>query len=86
MVNFSTNRSLLHYNIAICEVASVFPCNIIAGFTAGIIDMIFAYQIPTASESETENLLASTIKSAMVCAIWIPYFIKSKRVRNTFIR
>ncbi|MEK3885610.1 DUF2569 domain-containing protein [Paenibacillus sp. PL2-23] len=32
------------------------------------------------------NLYADVIRNALTCAIWIPYFLKSERVANTFVR
>jgi hypothetical protein len=52
----------------------------------GIIDSILLYQIPFARETEDGNSLRDTARSIITCAIWIPYFMKSKRVKNTFVR
>ncbi|CAH0119766.1 hypothetical protein PAE9249_02274 [Paenibacillus sp. CECT 9249] len=57
-----------------------------ASLAIGIVDLILMYQIPALLEMEDGSSLRDTIRSAIVCAVWIPYFIKSRRVRNTFIR
>ncbi len=51
-----------------------------------IIDSIIVYQIPILREYDDGNSLKLTVRQAISCAIWIPYFLKSKRVKNTFIR
>ncbi|WP_260865857.1 DUF2569 domain-containing protein [Paenibacillus xylanexedens] len=39
-----------------------------------------------ARELEDGSGLTGIVRLVITCAIWIPYFIKSERVRNTFIR
>lgn len=51
----------------------------------GIIDYLLLLQIPMASELEDGSSMREIAKSVLTCAIWIPYFIKSVRVRNTFV-
>ncbi|WJH30608.1 DUF2569 domain-containing protein [Paenibacillus sp. CC-CFT742] len=51
----------------------------------GIIDYLLLLQIPMASELEDGSSMREIVKSVLTCAIWIPYFIKSVRVRNTFV-
>lgn len=52
----------------------------------GIIDYALLQQIPLAQEAEDGSSLRDIMRSIITCAIWIPYFIKSERVKNTFIR
>lgn len=52
----------------------------------GVIDYLLVIQIPLASELEDGSSLRDIVKSVITCAIWIPYFMKSERVHNTFIR
>jgi hypothetical protein len=57
-----------------------------ASLIIGIIDFIFLYQIPLARELGNEGSIRDIARSAITCAIWIPYFIKSERVHNTFVK
>lgn len=55
-------------------------------FFVGVVDLILLYQIPIIRETEDGSSIRDIIKSAITCAIWIPYFIKSNRVKNTFLK
>lgn len=57
-----------------------------ASFLFGIIDYILLYQIPLLRENEDGSSITDLIRSFITCAIWISYFIRSKRVKHTFIR
>lgn len=48
-----------------------------------ISDMIPAVQAQQANDTETIRTL---IQSIVVCFIWVPYFIVSKRVKKTFVK
>lgn len=50
----------------------------------GIIDTALFNQIVSGMEDGISY--KATFKSLIICAIWIPYFLKSERVKNTFIR
>lgn len=52
----------------------------------GIFDLILIHQIPIARELEDGSSTSDIVRSAITCVIWIPYFIKSERVNNTFVR
>ncbi|WBW94860.1 DUF2569 domain-containing protein [Oceanirhabdus sp. W0125-5] len=49
-----------------------------------IIDHILIVQIPMLYETDTISF-SEIIRASITASIWIPYFIKSKRVNNTFI-
>lgn len=50
------------------------------------IDWILTLQIPLMWEIEGGVSPKEVIRQVIVSAIWIPYFLKSKRVKNTFVR
>lgn len=52
----------------------------------GAINLIMLYLIPLAQQFDEGNALKTTVRSLITCAIWIPYFIKSERVRYTFVK
>lgn len=51
----------------------------------GIVDFIFLNQIALAKELEDGSSIRDLFRSVLTCLIWIPYFLKSVRVRNTFV-
>lgn len=51
-----------------------------------MVDYILVLQIPMMRELEDGSGIQEIVKSVITCAIWIPYFIKSERVHNTFVR
>jgi Protein of unknown function (DUF2569) len=52
-----------------------------------IIDFLLANQIPAvASQPSDPESVKEVARSIVAAAIWIPYFLKSKRVKNTFIK
>ncbi|MFD1178378.1 DUF2569 domain-containing protein [Paenibacillus puldeungensis] len=54
---------------------------------AEIIDTLLLFQIPLAREAGSGTAaMRNLVKSLISCAIWIPYFLKSDRVKSTFIK
>lgn len=69
----------------------LFPLIIIIFFLSNfffiILDLIFAYQIPVVQQSGMDaSTMKELIRSLFCAVVWVPYFIVSKRVKNTFIR
>lgn len=52
----------------------------------GFLDYILLQQIPVAREMADDNSLRDLYRSGLTCLIWIPYFMRSVRVKNTFVR
>lgn len=50
-----------------------------------IVDYILLQQIPMTSLIEDGNSTREITRSMLYACIWIPYFLRSKRVRNTFV-
>ncbi|MFS0727689.1 DUF2569 domain-containing protein [Paenibacillus sp. 1P07SE] len=51
-----------------------------------IIDAIIIYQIPAFLEPQDGKAIRTVIREGLTCAIFIPYFLKSERVENTFVQ
>jgi predicted neutral ceramidase superfamily lipid hydrolase len=52
----------------------------------GILDYVLLAQIPLAQELEDGSSIKDLVSSLFTCLIWIPYFIRSVRVKNTFVK
>ncbi|TVX92071.1 DUF2569 domain-containing protein [Paenibacillus agilis] len=51
-----------------------------------IVDTILASQNEIMTQFYPGNLWGDVVRAGIVCAIWIPYLIKSDRVANTFVK
>jgi hypothetical protein len=51
----------------------------------GIINFIVFQQVSYAADAESTILMRNMIRAIIAGAIWIPYFLKSERVENTFV-
>jgi len=47
-------------------------------------DSVLAYQIPAVAARGLEGFGGEIFRSLLVAAVWVPYMLVSKRVRNTF--
>lgn len=50
------------------------------------VDYAMANQIKFIAEMEGVNTPTEIVRSIIYCCIWIPYFLRSERVRNTFVK
>lgn len=58
---------------------------LIVSLILALLDRPMASLIPAAASLD-RNPYPAIIRSAVMAAIWIPYFLKSQRVKNTFVR
>ncbi|MEK4508807.1 MULTISPECIES: DUF2569 domain-containing protein [Paenibacillus] len=76
--------------IQLYQKKSIFPRLMIIFYIASLlavtIDIILMYQIPLAQQNSDVSSFNELFRSIFTCAIWIPYFIKSTRVKNTFTK
>lgn len=49
-----------------------------------LMTVLLVNEIPIAKEVQGVNYTSTLIGGVLGCAIWIPYFIRSERVKNTF--
>lgn len=52
----------------------------------GWVDYILIQNIPLIKEMDDGSSARDLFRSILTCLIWIPYFLKSRRVKNTFVR
>ncbi len=50
------------------------------------VDYLMAMRIPIVAAMPDESTPTEIIRLAVACAVWVPYFLRSKRVKNTFVK
>jgi len=51
-----------------------------------IADHLVAQQIPLVAQRGSPEGIVQIIRTFIACALWVPYFLVSKRVKATFVR
>ena len=51
-----------------------------------MVDYGMALQLPVFQQVDDGSAAADIVRSMIYSCIWIPYFLRSKRVRNTFVK
>jgi len=49
-------------------------------------DLLVARLIPAAAAAIGASVYGALAGSALVVLVWVPYFLRSRRVANTFVR
>lgn len=50
-----------------------------------VVDFFAADLIPAVAEQDDSEMLEQLIRAAIGCAVWVPYMLKSERVKATFV-
>jgi hypothetical protein len=58
---------------------------LLVGFVLFAADHFLFQMIPAVAENARESV-STLVRASIACAIWIPYFLVSKRVKGTFTR
>jgi hypothetical protein len=51
-----------------------------------VVDTLVARAIPAIAEQSGPDAYQDLFRGVIACAIWVPYLLRSRRVRNTFVR
>ena len=59
---------------------------LLANLAFAIADYLLSMRIPLVASMPDESTPTQILRQAISCALWIPYFLRSKRVKNTFVK
>jgi len=59
---------------------------LLANLAFVITDYLLGMNIPLVASMPDESTPTQILRQAISCAIWVPYFLRSKRVKNTFVK
>jgi len=94
LIELAANLALLAYTLGLIwlffkkskRVPTLFIAWLLLLIGVQLVDFLLAGRIPAIASSDTFNResIRDLIRSLVHAAIWIPYWIRSRRVRNTF--
>lgn len=58
---------------------------ILFSLLASVLDYVLVNQVEILVEEDNGQFIREIVRACLYACIWIPYFIRSKRVRNTFV-
>jgi hypothetical protein len=58
---------------------------LLGNLAVGVVDQWLGQQIPAVAMAAGAETTRQIFRSLIAAAIWVPYFLKSKRVKNTFV-
>ncbi|MET0209073.1 MAG: DUF2569 domain-containing protein [Burkholderiaceae bacterium] len=64
----------------------VFIVFLLLSLAVQVVDWAWAAQLPAKFQADETGSWKEMAKAAVACAVWVPYFLMSKRVENTFTR
>jgi ABC-type multidrug transport system permease subunit len=87
--NFAQILVALVALVFFAQKSALFP-RVLIGLYLGVLvflvaDYLLAELIPAVAVQDSSESLGLIGRQLAVCAVWVPYMLRSKRVRNTFV-